>query len=74
MSFFCFIGNCVPMKQKTLREGSHCGGTETAAHAPRRRRRILQSRILFLQKAGKMTGYLQTDRESGKNEKCKDFY
>ena len=27
MSFFCFIGNCVPMKQKTLREGWQCGGT-----------------------------------------------
>ena len=45
-SFFYFIGNCFP-RNKNAPRGSHCGGVEDVACATRRRRRILQSRILF---------------------------
>ena len=44
-SFFYFIGNCFP-RNKNAPRGSHCGGVEDVACATRRRRRILQSRIL----------------------------
>ena len=45
-SFFYFIGNCFP-RNKNAPRGSHCGGVEDVACATRRRRRILQRRILF---------------------------
>ncbi len=44
--FFLFHRKLRSYEIKNAPRGSHCGGTETAAHAPRRRRRILQIRIL----------------------------
>ena len=65
--FFHTMGNFISYRMKTS-GGSHCGGMEDVAYAPRRRRRIPQAGFLF---TGKTEIELTAVRKKGIRERMK---